>query len=166
MADRVDEIQQEWRRERPDIDPSPQGVIGRLHRVGGILMSELEIVYSAHGLTQGEFDVLMTLRRVGAPFERTPGEVAARTMVTSGATTKRIERLERAGLVARRRSEHDGRGRVVALTPAGVTLADAAFTDHMANEHRLLRDVPAQDRADLARILSAWLGRLEPEDER
>lgn len=162
MTDHVDEIQQEWRRERPDIDPSPQGVIGRLHRVGGMLMTELEQVYSEHGLTQGEFDVLMTLRRAGAPYERTPGEVAARTMVTSGATSKRVERLERAGLVVRSRSEQDGRGRVVGLTPAGVALADAAFTDHMANEHRLVADLPAQDRADLARILSAWLGRLEP----
>ncbi|PWD50164.1 MarR family transcriptional regulator [Serinibacter arcticus] len=166
MADRVDEIQHEWRRERPDIDTSPQGVIGRMHRLGGLLMTELETVYAQHGLSQGEFDVLMTLRRAGAPYERTPSELASRTMVTSGATSKRVDRLERAGLVARRRSEGDGRGRVVGLTDAGVELADTAFTDHMANEHRLLEGVPDGDRAALARILGAWLERVDPDGPR
>ena len=162
MADHVDEIQREWRRERPDVDPTPQAVIGRLHRLGGLLMAQLERVYAEHGFSQGEFDVLMTLRRAGKPYERTPGDLAARTMVTSGADSKRVDRLERAGLVARRRSEQDGRGRVVALTPAGLAAADAAFTDHMTNEHRLVADLDPQDRADLARILSTWLVQVDP----
>ena len=158
--DHVDVIQGEWRRERPDIDPSPQGVIGRLHRLAGLLMAELEAVYAQHGLTQGEFDVLVTLRRVGAPYERTPTELAERTMVTSGATSKRVDRLERAGLVARRRSDQDGRGRVVGLTPAGVELADAAFTDHMINEHRLVAALSASEREALQGLLKGWLARV------
>ncbi|GMA31923.1 MarR family winged helix-turn-helix transcriptional regulator [Litorihabitans aurantiacus] len=162
-SDHVETIQREWRRERPDVDPSPQAVIGRLHRLGGLLMAQLETVYAAHGLSQGEFDVLMTLRRAGDPYERTPTDLAARTMVTSGATSKRVDRLERAGLVARRRSAEDGRGRVVALTPAGLAAADAAYTDHMANEHRLVADLSGRDRDDLARILSAWLVRTDPD---
>ena len=56
----------------PDLDISPQGVIGRLHRVAARLTDELVPVYAAHGLTEGEFDVLAALRRAGAPFERAP----------------------------------------------------------------------------------------------
>ena len=161
--DRVDRIQAEWRRERPDLDPSPQGVIGRLHRLADHLRTELVAVYGRHGLGEGEFDVLASLRRAGEPFELPAGELAEHTMVTTGGMTKRLDRLEAAGLVTRRTDATDGRVRRVALTPAGLALIDAAFTDHMANERRLLDAVPASDRADLERILRDWLGELEEE---
>ncbi|MEV8215080.1 MarR family transcriptional regulator [Leifsonia sp. NPDC077715] len=158
--DAVDAIQAEWRRERPELDVSPQGVIGRLHRVAARLTDELTTVYDRHGLAEGDFDVLATLRRAGAPFERTPGELAGHTMITTGGMSKRIDRLERAGLVTRRASETDGRGRVVALTERGRAAIDAAFTDHMANERRLVDELDAHDAAELERILTLWLGRL------
>lgn len=159
--DRVARIQAEWARERPDLDVSPQGVIGRLHRLAGHLTEELCTVYRRRGLSEGEFDVLATLRRAGEPFERAPGELARFTMVTTGAMTKRIDRLESAGWVARRPSAHDGRGRVVALTPAGRDLIDHAFADHMANERRLLEAISAEDADQLEGILRRWLDRVE-----
>ena len=156
-VDRVAQIQQEWARERPDLDVAPQGVIGRLHRLASHLTAELTIVYREFGLSEGEFDVLATLRRAGAPFERAPGELAAHTMVTTGAMTKRLDRLETAGLVERRTSDLDGRGRVVALTAFGVDLIDRAFTAHMANERRLLGELSADDTAALEAILTRWI---------
>jgi len=158
--DAVDAIQAEWRRERPELDVSPQGVIGRLHRVAARLTDELTAVYDRHGLAEGDFDVLATLRRAGAPFERTPGELAEHTMITTGGMSKRIDRLERASLVTRRASETDGRGRVVALTERGRETIDAAFTEHMANERRLVDELDAGDAAELERILTVWMGRL------
>ena len=155
--DRVAQIQREWARERPDLDVAPQGVIGRLHRLASHLTAELTIVYREFGLSEGEFDVLATLRRAGAPFERAPGELAAHTMVTTGAMTKRLDRLETAGLVERRTSDLDGRGRVVALTAFGVDLIDRAFTAHMANERRLLDELSADDATALEAILTRWI---------
>ncbi|MFD5767736.1 MarR family winged helix-turn-helix transcriptional regulator [Streptomyces sp. NPDC127049] len=160
--DRVARIQADWRRERPDLDVSPQGVIGRLHRLADRLSGELRLVYDRYGLGEGEFDVLCALRRAGAPFERAPGELAAHTMVTTGAMTKRIDRLERAGLVARRRADDDQRGRIVALTGPGRELIDRAFTDHMHNERRLLDLLTPAEAEALEPLLAAWLGRLEP----
>ncbi|MEU6613157.1 MarR family transcriptional regulator [Streptomyces sp. JL1001] len=160
--DRVARIQAEWARERPDVDVSPQAVIGRLHRLGLLLTGRLNLVYRRYGLSEGEFDVLATLRRAGEPFERAPGELAAHTMVTTGAMTKRIDRLERDGLVARRRSAADGRGRVVALTEAGRTLIDRAFTDHMENERALLDALEPREAAQLERLLTTWLAQVEP----
>ena len=159
--DRVDQIQQEWARERPDVDVGPQGVIGRLHRLATFLTDEVVAVYREHGLGEGEFDVLATLRRAGEPFERAPGELADHTMVTSGAMTKRLDRLAAAGLVSRRRSADDGRVRIVALTPAGRDLIDRAFDDHMANEHRLIAALPKADRRELEEILRRWLRAFE-----
>lgn len=161
--DHVARIQGEWALERPDIDVSPQGIIGRLHRLAAHLTDELVPVYSRHGLTEGEFDVLATLRRAGAPFERTPGELARFTMVTTGAMTKRVDRLDDAGLVTRRTRDDDGRGKVVALTPAGKALIDAAFTEHMANEHRLVDSLDPVERDHLERALTHWLGRFDRE---
>jgi DNA-binding MarR family transcriptional regulator len=164
MAERLDHvarIQRAWASERPDVDVTPQGVIGRLHRLAGHLTEELTVVYRRHGLGEGEFDVLATLRRAGEPFELAPGELAASTMVTTGAMTKRIDRLERDGLVTRRRSTHDGRGRVVALTRAGRKLIDRAFTEHMRNERRLLDQLTPEEAAQLESLLAKWLACFE-----
>jgi DNA-binding MarR family transcriptional regulator len=159
--DHVARIQAEWARERPDLDVGPQGVIGRLHRLAGHLTEQLLVVYRRFGLGEGDFDVLATLRRAGPPYERAPGELAQFTMVTTGAMTKRIDRLERDGLVTRMRSTADGRGRVVALTAAGRELIDAAFTEHMHNERRLLDELAPEDAAALEALLTTWLARFE-----
>ncbi|MFE6687705.1 MarR family winged helix-turn-helix transcriptional regulator [Streptomyces sp. NPDC057743] len=162
LPDRIARIQSAWARERPDLDVTPQGVIGRLHRLGTLLTDRLCLVYRRYGLSEGEFDVLAALRRAGAPYERAPGELAAHTMVTTGAMTKRIDRLERGGLVTRRRSTTDGRGRVIALTVAGRELFDRAFTDHMHNERALLDTLTPDEAAQLETLLTTWLARIEP----
>ncbi len=160
-TDRVSRIQQEWARERPDLDVSPQGVIGRLHRLAAHLSDELLAVYREHGLGEGDFDVLAALRRAGEPFERAPGELAEHTMVTTGAMTKRVDRLVASGLATRRRSAEDGRGRVVGLTAAGRVVIDRAVEAHVANELRLLAPLCATDRDRLEEILTRWLAAVD-----
>jgi DNA-binding MarR family transcriptional regulator len=155
--DRVARIQAEWRRERPDVDTSPQGVIGRLHRAAALLTEELVAVYGRYGLNEGDFDVLATLRRSGSPFARPAGELADHTMITTGGLTKRVDRLVAKGLVERRPGSADARQRIIALTPAGLDTIDAAFTAHMANEHRLIAEIGHADAAQLERLLERWL---------
>lgn len=150
----------QWQQERPDLDPSPQGVIARLHRVGMRLTDELVTVYAQHGLGEGEFDVLATLRRQGAPYALTPGELAEQTMVTTGAVTKRVDRCLAQGWVTRDVSVADGRGRVIALTDTGRDLIDRAFTAHLANEHRLLSIFTPAEQDRLADLLRRWAEEL------
>ncbi|WP_158865886.1 MarR family winged helix-turn-helix transcriptional regulator [Leifsonia sp. AG29] len=160
-TDRVARITAEWERERPDLDVAPQAVFGRLHRLAARLTEELVDVYRRHGLSEGEFDVLATLRRAGAPYERSAGELADWTMITTGGMAKRLDRLEADGLITRRPRAEDGRGRVVSLTARGLEVIDAAFTDHIANEQRLLDLVAPRDRRVLERILREWLAHFE-----
>ena len=160
-GDRIAEIQAEWRRERPDVDPSPQGVIGRLHRVALLLTEQLVEVYAQFDLSEGEFDVLAALRRAGAPFERAAGELADHTLVTTGGLTKRVDRLEARGLVERRAEASDARRRIVRLTLAGRDLIDRAFSAHLANEHRLIAELGARDAAAIEPILTRWLATLD-----
>lgn len=159
QLDHVGRIMAQWAAERPDLDVSPQGIIGRLHRLAQHLDDELRPVFAAAGLSDGDFDVLAALRRSGAPFELSPGELGATTMVTSGAVTKRVDRLEAAGLVGRAVDERDARVRRVRLTPAGVELIDRLFAEHMANEHRLVAGLSDLERSRLAGLLEHW-GRL------
>ena len=114
------------------------------------------LFFTNGALFAGKFDILATLRRSGEPFELPPGELAATTMVTSGAITKQVDRCVQRGLVARRVSDDDARGRVVSLTPAGLDLIDRAFTAHIANEHGLLEPLDTAERQSLARLLEKW----------
>jgi DNA-binding MarR family transcriptional regulator len=118
-------------------------------------------VYRRHGLSEGDFNVLSALRRSGAPYERSAGELAEWTMITTGGMTKRLDRLQGAGLITRMKGETDGRERVIALTAQGREVFDAAFAAHMANERRLLALVPEPDRERLEQILAAWLAHFE-----
>lgn len=158
--DHVGRIMAQWGTQRPDLDVSPMGVIGRLHRLSTVLHEELRPVFAAAGLGDGDFDVLATLRRSDPPRELTPGQLAASTMVTSGAITKRIDRLERGGLVRRTVSDDDGRSRRISLTEQGFALVDELVEKHVANEHRLVAELSEDDRSTLAQLLETWGRRL------
>ncbi|SDP02532.1 DNA-binding transcriptional regulator, MarR family [Microbacterium sp. ru370.1] len=154
--DRVDAIAEQWRAERADLDVAPMQVIGRLHRLADHLREEVIAEYRRHGLGEGEFDILAALRRAGEPFAAAPGELARHTMVTTGAVTKRVDRLVASGLVVRDADADDGRGRVIRLTPAGRRVIDEAFAAHLANEERLLAGLAPAQRHRLETLLRAW----------
>jgi len=152
--DHVATVVDQWRSERPDLDVSPLLVIGRVHRIAQALTPELVEVYARHGLGEGDFDVLATLRRQGTPWSLTPSELVERTMVTSGAVSKRVDRLEERGLVVRRPRKSDRRSVTVALTAKGRRVIDAAMEEHVANEARLLAGLDAGERARLGDLLA------------
>ena len=157
--DHVGRILRQWRRERPELDVSPLGVIGRLRRLSEAVDRELRALFAQSGLSDGDFDVLASLRRSGEPCSLTPTELAATTMVTSSAVTKRVDRLEAQGYVTRTVSSDDARSRTIALTPEGRALIDELFPRHVDNEHRLLAGLSGAERTELARLLEKW-GRL------
>jgi DNA-binding MarR family transcriptional regulator len=159
--DHVGRILEQWHRERPDLDPSPLGVIGRLHRLAATLDIALRALFAEAGLSDGDFDVLASLRRAGEPFALTPTELAATTMVTSGAVTKRVDRLESQGYVSRTVADGDARGRVITLTPAGRALIDDLFPRHVENERRLLSGLSPDEQQTLAHLLEKWGRALE-----
>jgi DNA-binding MarR family transcriptional regulator len=159
--DAVDRIVAQWADERPELDTGPMAVVGRLHRLADLLEGELRTVFAAVGLGNGDFDVLASLRRAGAPYRLTPGELSASTMVTSGAVTKRVDRLVEKGLVKRSVSAADGRGREIELTDRGRELTDAVVVDHWANEDRLLAALDPTEREQLVGLLRKLLLSLE-----
>ena len=154
QMDRAAKAIEQWKRERPDLDVSPMGVLGRLNEASSLIARDrLAPLFARFGLQAGEFDVLATLRRSGAPYALTPTALYEATMVTSGAMTNRLDRLEKAGLILRGPHPNDRRGIVVQLTENGLALIDEALTAHVANEHEILASLSGAERETLAQLL-------------
>ena len=154
-GDAVEQMVQQWRRERPDLDPSSMAVFARLSRAHLAASRAIEETLGRHGLNRGEFDLLASLRRSSAPYRLSPGDLARAMVLSPAATTNRLQRLEERGLVVRRPDPADGRFGVVELTPAGRALVDAAVTDHVATLDRLLAALAGPDRPALTAMLAA-----------
>lgn len=151
--DHVDEIVAQWNRERPDVDVSGMAVIGRLTRLEKVIRPRLNAVFAEHDLESWEFDVLATLVRTGEPHQLTPGRLLESMMITSGAMTNRIDRLEERGFVTRVKSPTDGRQVLVTLTDKGRTKVDEALVSHAANELEIVQSLDENQRATLVDLL-------------
>lgn len=151
--DPVDQILTQWHQERPDLDVSPMGVIGRIMRLSRHLERHIKTTFAEFGLNLGEFDVLATLRRSGQPFQLSPTVLFNTLMVSSGTMTHRLDQLEKAELIRRIPDPSDRRGTLIQLTDKGFNLMEQAIEAHVANEHQLLSDLGRSDQEELAQLL-------------
>ena len=155
--DPVDKILAQWARERPDLDVSPMGLIGRTTRLANYLRKAIGQTFAEFGLLPGEFDVLATLRRSGSPYQLSPTELFKSMMVSSGTMTNRIDRLESSALVRRIPDPGDRRGTLICLTDKGFELIAAAVTAHVANANRIHEALDDSEKEALAQLLSKLL---------
>ncbi|WP_148663603.1 MarR family transcriptional regulator [Bosea vaviloviae] len=166
--DHVERLRGHWARELPDLDTTPMAVLGRAYRLSNLIRPGIERCFARFGLDRGEFDVLCTLRRSGAPYRLTPTDLYRSLMISSGGLTHRLVRLEKAGLIRREKALEDGRSLLVMLTEEGVRQVEDAFRADMANEMRFLEGIAPDRRAALAELLKELLLSIEahapPED--
>ena len=149
--DGVDLIIEQWQRERPELDSSPVGIVGRLSRLAREIEARLEPVYRDHGLEPGWHDVLATLRRSGGTLR--PTDLTNASMLTSSGTTKRLDKLEQAGLIVREPDPGDRRGTLIRLTAEGRRLIDGLTPTHLDNERRILAALSEDEQRRLADLL-------------
>lgn len=124
--DSIDQLQEDWARQRPDLDVRPMGVVLRIQTLAKILGDQAALRLQQFNLQWWQYDVLATLRRQGDPFSMPATKLADTTMLTSGAMTNRIDHLEAAGLVRRLKDPDDRRRVLVQLTRKGLGLVDKA----------------------------------------
>lgn len=98
-SDHVDMLLAQWARQRPDLDCSPMGVLGRVARMAAIAGREVSEELKTCGLLGSDFDILATLRRAGEPL--TPTALYQAAMLSSGAMTARLDKLAERGLIER-----------------------------------------------------------------
>ena len=151
----------DWQRERPDLDPWPLGIFGRTSRIDSHFLKRADSWLSPLGLSWETFSLIAALRRSGKPYELNPTELQRQSLLTSGAMTNRINRVEALGLVERRPDRNDGRGVIVRLTPAGRALADKAIAVHFSQSANVLGTLNAREREQLDQLLTKLLNSLE-----
>ncbi|MDQ2850949.1 MarR family winged helix-turn-helix transcriptional regulator [Dermatophilaceae bacterium Sec6.4] len=155
--DDVDAIVDAWSRERPDLNVNPLHVLSRITRLARLLDQARGTAFAEYDLDGWEFDVLSALRRVGAPYQLSPGALMQQTLVTSGTMTNRVDRLEQRGFVRRGPAPHDRRGVLVQLTDSGRTVVDSAMADLLRHEETLLAHLADAEQQQLAAILRTLL---------
>jgi DNA-binding MarR family transcriptional regulator len=157
VRDQVDEILLQWDDERPDLDTSPLAVLSRVTRLSKYAAAGFKAALAPFGLEPWSFDVLAALRRRGEPYTLSPTELRRAVILTSGAMTNRIDRLEGRGLVRRVADPNDRRGVQVHLTRAGLALIDEAVAARLRCADAFVSRLSAEQRDQLAHLLRILL---------
>ncbi len=164
-SDRIDEILCQWREASPTLDVSSLAVVGRILRIARLLERQRDALLAPHGLSVWSFDVLATLRRQPSPHQLTPTELYGALMLSSGAMTNRIDRLEGEGLVERHRETADRRSVLVRLTARGLQLVETVLPQILASERQHLETfTTAEERDQLGGLLRRQLLALDADD--
>jgi DNA-binding MarR family transcriptional regulator len=158
--DLIDQMNLSWKRERPDLDPSPLEMVGRVLVLAQHLEKSVNVALAKHGITLGQFDILATLRRQGTRGKMTPTQLMQSVMLSSGGMTNRLDRLEEAGWIKREPDPEDRRGVVIALTEKGQTLIDQATTTRFDEAKTSLPSLEESESNTLANLLRKWLTQL------
>jgi DNA-binding MarR family transcriptional regulator len=153
MEDQVDTLSSRLEAQHPYVDISSIAVGGRIARVAIHLGEIRDVVFSPYDISAGESDVLAALWREGPPYELSPGHLRASVTVSSGGMTGRLDRLERAGLAARRPDPDDRRGVLVRLTDKGTTLIGQLIQRYLAEQKRYLSALTPPELERLERLL-------------
>jgi DNA-binding MarR family transcriptional regulator len=161
VRDHVDEHVEQAVREFPGIDAAVEAVVARIDKLGRYLEKSVSETMTRHGLNEGEYKVLVKLRLAGPPFQLSPGELSDALLLSTGAMTNRLDRLEEDGLVRRRSEPRDRRGILVELTPRGRTTLDAAIQEQAAREVELLGVLSDREKATLNDALRKLMLRFD-----
>lgn len=159
--DGLDLVVAQWAKEKPDLDCETMALIGRMLRLTKHYESKIAQCHKSFNLKSGEFDVLATLLRSGEPYCLTPSLLISSMMLTSGAMTNRLDRLEMRGLIERIHSKQDRRSVSVALTEQGKELINRALDEHVKVQHTLVAALSKSDRLELNGMLRSLLGQFE-----
>lgn len=163
-ADHVDHLLEQWSRERPDLDTSYLRIAARLVRLGRYLDRDTADHLAPWSLSEGEQNVLAALRRSGPPYELTPTELYRSLLVSSGAMTNRLDRLEAAGLIVRIPDPDDRRRTRVRITDRGREVVDGALDAHVTALEALFEGLGRDEADQLEDLLRSILARLEDRD--
>ncbi|MEO1401714.1 MAG: MarR family transcriptional regulator [Cyanobacteria bacterium J06635_1] len=158
--DTIDKILTQWGHEAPTLDVSSLAVIGRILQLSQLLEKHRETVLAGFGLTVWSFDMLATLRRQGPPYQLKPTELYKWLMLSSGAMTNRIDRLEKEGLVTRLRDPDDRRSVIVQLSDAGIERIDETMPVLFERENQFLADLSQTETATFIALLKQLLSTL------
>ncbi|WP_232420858.1 MarR family winged helix-turn-helix transcriptional regulator [Leptospira vanthielii] len=161
----MDEILRQWQKENPSLSLRGMEVFGRLGQVALLASNVVETNLARFGLKLGEFDVLASLRRSGSPFRLNPTQLWQGMLLSSGAMTNRLDRLETAGYIERLADPNDRRATLVSLTEKGLKLVEEAVLSHTQNEDTSIQDLTDEEINTLNSLLTKLKLSIEKSQE-
>lgn len=159
--DLVDQLLSDWKRERPDLNAKPLAIVGRILHLGTLFEARATDCLRETGVSYTEFDVLATLRRSGAPYRMTPTKLRQSVLLTSGAMTACLDRLERRELIVRQADPNDRRSLGVCLTKSGVKLINEIIAIRFDEAKKAIAGLNAEEQAALSRLLRKLTNEVE-----
>ncbi|KPL96570.1 MarR family winged helix-turn-helix transcriptional regulator [Vibrio splendidus] len=159
--DAIDRVVEQWAKEKPELETEPMAMMGRIMRIAKYMETQVAELHKKYDMKLGEFDVLATLRRSGKPYRLTPSELIGSMMLTSGAMTNRLDKLEVKGLISREHSKEDRRSVSVQLTKDGLILIDQMMTEHVETQKKLVKSLSASQKKNTNQLLKTWLSAYE-----
>ncbi|CAH6842665.1 Transcriptional regulator, MarR family [Vibrio chagasii] len=159
--DAIDRVVEQWAKEKPELETEPMAMMGRIMRITKYMETQVADLHKKYDMKLGEFDVLATLRRSGKPYRLTPSELIGSMMLTSGAMTNRLDKLEAKGLISREHSKEDRRSVSVKLTKDGLVLIDEMMTEHVEMQKKLVKSLSASQKKNTNQLLKTWLSAYE-----
>jgi len=160
--DLIDILISEWKDERPELDTSAMQIIGRILHLGKTLEKRASKTLEVYGIHYTDFDVLATIRRSGEPFELTPSRLMQSVLITSGAMTALLNRLQKLELIYRAPDLKDGRIKLVGLTPKGVNLIDKALDTRFNEACTAISCFNETEKKELEKHLKKFIFSLKP----
>ncbi len=152
--DVLDKFISDWSKERPELDTAQLAIFGRITRISLRMRKLFNEWLGLKRLTWQTFDIIATLRRSGPPYALSPSSLYEACLLSSGAMTNRIDRVEQLGLVIREPDSMDRRSVQVVLTTKGKRLADTAADIHFRACKRILdKAFSASEQRQLADLL-------------
>jgi DNA-binding MarR family transcriptional regulator len=115
-----------------------------------------------YGIQPGDFEVLVTLRIHGAPYELSPTAIYRARCLSSGGLTKILHRLKQARLIARHPDPRDRRSQLVRLSSKGKRVVEAAMDEMGRLERQMLAPLAKADHRRLSGLLDMLMNTLEP----
>ena len=161
QEDRIDVLLRQWRKERGDLDLSPMEIIGRVFCLGRFVDQALKPIIEKEDLSVPEFDVLAVLRRSGEPFRLPVWKLREFSLLSSGAMTNRIDRVEAKGLVERIPNPEDRRGVLVGLTSKGKEAIENILPERIDQAKKQVSSLSSSERKQLAGLLRKLLVAME-----
>jgi DNA-binding MarR family transcriptional regulator len=133
-----------------------QQALRGLVRVNGLIRGLAESHFASYGLSMAQWGVLRTLWRMEQRGERAPRlhELGAEMVVRPPSLSATVDRMIRAGLIARREDRKDRRARLIMLAPAGRRLLDRRMPDHRTWVEGMLAGLSRKEQATLSRLLT------------
>ncbi len=158
--DDLDIIMQQWKEVGLETDVDAIKAIGRILRFAKTIEQQLAELHRSFDLKPGEFDVLATLKRENKRY-LTPSELYQSMLLTSGAMTSRLDRLEKKMLIQRKHCQQDRRKVLVSLTSTGKKLINTAYPAHFVLLEKLLSSIANKDKQLLANLLKSSLAAID-----